>query len=312
MREADRKLNELMSKQFGAVGRAQAREAGVERGPWVRRVRSGELEAKTPRVAVSPASTDCFERRATVGLLDAGPSSAISIESALAFYGVPGFALEPIHISRPRRDSRKPVEGVIWHHPRLLPVTHVLEVNGLRVTTPARALADYVGVEGVHPKRAERVIETTWAARLVNRPLLDQMAEEWCERGRPGSAFLREYLASRPVDFVPAASNLARRFVSLIAEAGMPEPRSEVNVGDAAAWLGRVDCLDPELPLIAEIDSDRFHIAPLDVAHDDARNSRIERAGFTVVPFKEFEVWHRGREVVERWRTERQKLRRAS
>lgn len=311
MWQADEILNEFMSKQFGAVGRTQARIAGVSRGAWTRRVSSGALDAKSDRVAVSPSSTDSFERRLTVGLLDGGPGSAMSSESALAYYGVPGFALEPIHISRVRSGERPSLEGVVWHHSRLLPPQHVLEVNGLRMTTPARALADVVGRKGMHPERARRTIETAWAARLVNRPLLVQMADEWCERGRRGSTFLREYLDSKPTDFVPAASNVARRFIQLIVEAGMPEPRSEVNVGDASAWLGRVDCLDPALPLIAEIQSDRFHTAPLDVAHDAARNGRIERAGFTVVPFTEFQVWHRGRDVVEIWRAERNKMRAA-
>lgn len=311
MRAEDEHLNAVMRKQFGAVSRAQGLAAGLGPGAWKRRVAAGRLVMITDHVAVSPASDNSWERRVIVGLLEGGDGSALSIESALAFYGVPGFARDPVHISRPRVAYRGKHESIVWHHPRLLPASHIIEVNGLRVTTPARALADFAGVKDIHPKRVQRAIETAWAARLVNRTLLDQMAQEWCERGRAGSAFLRSYLETTPIEFVPAASNLARRFVSLITEAGMPEPRSEVNVGDAAAWLGRVDCLDPELPLVAEIDSDRFHVAPLDVAHDDARNAAIERAGFRVVRFKEFDVWHRGRDVVETWRAERAKLRRA-
>ena len=68
----------------------------------------------------------------------------------------------PIHVSRPRRNAHKPPSDVTWHHPRLLPDHHILVVNGLRVTTPARMIA------------------------------------EWCERGRRGSVWLREYVDSKP------------------------------------------------------------------------------------------------------------------
>ena len=193
MREADKQLNERMRQQFGAVSRQQGITAGLGPGPWRRRVASGELVMVTDHVAVAPATADTWERRVMVGLLEGGPHSALSIEPALAFYGVPGCSRDPIHISRPRVAYRGKHESIVWHHPRLLPAHHVLQVNGLRVTTPARALADLAGVKDVHPKRVERAIETAWAARLVNRSLLDQMATDWCERGRRGSTFLHEY-----------------------------------------------------------------------------------------------------------------------
>jgi hypothetical protein len=310
MREADGKLNEILSSQFGAVSREQGRSVKLNAHAMQRRVDSGALRWATDRVAVSTSAPDSFEQRTTVGLLDGGEGTALSSESALAYFGVSGFAAEPIHLSRTRTSNRDSLPNVVWHHPRYLPEHHVMRVNGLVVTTPARALADVANL-GLHPKRLERAFDSAWAARLVNRPLLAQMATEWCERGRRGSAFMHEYLDSRPVDFVPAASNVARRFIQLVVDAGMPEPRSEVNVGDAVAWLGRVDCVDPEYPLVAEIDSERFHAAPIDAAGDEQREAGITRGGFTVVRFSEFRVWHRGSEVVDEWRAKRQEMRRA-
>ncbi len=308
MRDADRNLIELMVKQYGAVSRDQARFVRVNAHSMQRRVNAGLLRWATDRVAVSTSAPDSFEQRAMIGLLHGGDGTAISSVSALAYYDVPGFALEPINLSRVRKGNRASLENIVWHHPRLLPQHHLMVVNGLTITTPARALADAANL-GLHPKKLARTFDTAWAARLVNRELLVAMADEWSERGRRGSAFLHEYLESRPTEFVPAASNVARRFVELIASAGMPEPRSEVNTGDASQWLGRVDCRDPEFPLIAEIDSERFHVAPLDQANDVLRDERMARAGFETIRFSEFRVWHRGDEVVAEWRAARRRFR---
>jgi very-short-patch-repair endonuclease len=183
-------------------------------------------------------------------------------------------------------------------------------LNEMPSVTPTRALFDLANEGQTHPSRLERAINNAWVRRLTSGELLATMADEWCERGRRGSAFFREYLKSHPVDWQPPESNLERRFVELIVNAGMPEPKRQRNLGDDVTWIGRVDMLDPELPLIGEIDSDLFHTAPLDVAADSVRAERLSDAGFEVVRFSEFEVWHQGSVVVERWRKERLRARR--
>ena len=306
----DAVLAELARSQFGAVARYQTRAAGLRVDAVDRRVAWGTFREATPRVLVSTAAPDTFEQRAMVAKLDAGPGSAVSVVTAVAYFGLPGFDLEPIHVSRPRRDDRRPSDGVVWHHPRLLPSHHLLVLdNGLTLTTPARALADLFAVPKMHVQRVERAIDTARSSRLTNHALLRKMADEWCERGREGSTALRDYLERKPVDWVPAASNVARRFIQLIVDAGMPEPRSEVNVGDEIAWLGRVDCLDPELPLVAEIDSERFHAAPLDAEADEHRDEGMNRGGFRVERFTESEVWYKPGDVVRRWRDARHEVR---
>jgi hypothetical protein len=304
------RLSGLTTTQFGAANRFQATGIGVDKDALRRMVKRGGWKMETPRVVVSTSSTDSFERRVTVARLDAGCLAGLSHESVAAFYGVAGFELEPITMSRARKSRRTSTEAITWHHPRYLPRHHLLMVNGLVVTTPARMIADLANLPYMSDQRLERIADNTWGARLLNRAHLVTMADEWCERGRRGSTFLHRYLESRPIDWQPAASNVARRFIQLIKEAGMPEPRSEVNVGDAVRWLGRVDCLDPELPLVAEIDSDRWHTAPLDVAADEQRQRGIENGGFEVETFREHEVWHQPRSVIDRWRAARLRVRR--
>jgi hypothetical protein len=309
--DRDDELNKLASAQFGAFSRLQAKELKLDRFALRRREQRGTISAATGNVFVFDASADTFERRATIGLLEAGTTSAISSTTGAALYDIRGFDLEPIHIVRSHAGSRAQVEGIVWHFTRFLPDHHLgLLDNGLRLATPPRVFADLAATKGVHAKRAERAVDSAMAARLLNRRLLSEMADEWCERGRLGSAFLHAYLRARPADWVPPASNVQRRFVEIMKAAGFPEPRVEVNLGDAHHWLGRVDCLDPELPLVAEIDSDRFHLAPLDAAADQQRDDDMEAAGFVVVRFTENEVWYERDTVIRRWRAKRDEVRR--
>ena len=195
------------------------------------------------------------------------------------------------------------------HRTRLWPVNHrVVRNDGLRLTTPTRALFDVANFGDIHPKALERAINNAWARRLTSGELLARMAEEWCERGGKGSAMLRSYLEDRPVGWQPPESNLERRFCALVTEAGMPAPVRQKNVGSDTAWIGRVDVCDPELPLIAEINSDLFHAAPLDTESDENRYARLEEAGFRVESFSEHELWYQRLQVVERWQRARREL----
>ncbi len=180
-------------------------------------------------------------------------------------------------------------------------------LNEVPSVTPTRALFDLANDGETAARKLERAINNAWARGLTSGELLAAMADEWCERGRRGSAFFREYLERHPIDWQPPESNLEARFVELIVGAGMPEPKRQRNLGDVVSWIGRVDMLDPELPLVGEIDSDLFHTAPLDVESDAARDERLTDAGFEVARFTEFEVWHQATVVIERWRDKRRR-----
>jgi very-short-patch-repair endonuclease len=250
-----------------------------------------------------------FDRDAWVGLYEGGPTAAITTDSALACWGVPGFSQRPIHIGHERNRTTASLEGVVWHESRFWPDDHRMLLNGMPIVTPTRALFDLANANDVNPQRVERAINNAWARRLTSGELLQKMLDEWCKRGRRGSAFLREYLAARPIDWQTPESNLERRFVELIVKAGMPEPKRQRNIGDDASWIGRIDMCDPELPLLGEIDSDLFHTAPLDASADAERDDRLTAAGFRVERFPERQIWYEPGTVVERWRRARHETR---
>ncbi|HVE93286.1 MAG TPA: hypothetical protein VNB24_00090, partial [Acidimicrobiales bacterium] len=233
----------LAERQFGALGRSQARALGWAWRDEDRAVRHGEWCRETSHVLVRAGSPKTFKRDAMVGLLDAGKGSTLSFLTAAACYRMAGFSRYPIHVSRLHSRRRNPSAIAVVHQPVYLPPHHLLRVDGLPVTSPTRTLFDLANDPGMHPKRVERAIDSAWAARLTSRARLLRMEDEWCERGRRGSAFIHEFLATRGPNYGPPASALAARFIHIIPEAGMPAPRSQVDAGDDESWIGRIVCV---------------------------------------------------------------------
>ena len=116
---------------------------------------------------------------------------------------------------------------------------------------------------------------------------------------------MRELLKVRPIDYRPPASNLELRFLDILERAGEPLPEVQIDLGDEVAWIGRVDCKCIDRPLAIEIQSDRYHVAPLDREADEQRISKLRAAGFDVLELVEHEVWHDQAEVLRKYREAR-------
>jgi hypothetical protein len=308
--EVDRAVRELAANTAGVTSVRAANALGLDADLRARRVRWGEWSMPSPRVLVLEGAPATFERDAWIGLFDAGAGAALSHDTDLALWNVPGFELRAIHITHNRPQLITPIDNrFVFHRSRLWPEHHQLWLNGMPVVTPTRALFDKANEGEIHELALERAINNAWARGLTSGRELATLGKEWCKRGRNGTVFMRAYLDRHPIDWTPPASNLEARFLSVITDSGMPAPVKQVKVGDHASWIGRVDFKDPDLPLLGEIQSDLFHTAPLDQESDAQRLERLQAAGFHVETFTEHEVWHEKRTVIDRWRKGRESAR---
>jgi very-short-patch-repair endonuclease len=73
-----------------------------------------------------------------------------------------------------------------------------------------------------------------------------------------------------------------------VRSAGLPEPVRQLDSGDAAGCIGRVDFAYPRLRLVIELDGRRHHSSKLDFESDRARDNRLVAAGWRVIRF----TWH--------------------
>ncbi len=300
----DSAMRAVAETQRGLVTAAQARELGFTKDQIDRLTDGKRWERLTSHVLRLVGSVRTAEQRATASVLDAGVGAALGGASAAAWWGIPGNKLEPFDIVRTRDRSRTTRVGDRRHEPTLLPPSHIVTLEGLPVLVPARALFAIAGSKRRGAElpwfiaRMERMVDNAWSARLVSGRTMHEMLDEVAQRGRPGIRVMRAVLATRGLDYVPPASNLEARVIKILEDGGIPPMRRQVDIGDEDGWIGRVDLRDAELPVIIEVQSERFHSSLVDRERDELRIERLRRGGFVVVEVTEFQVWHRPREVL--------------
>ncbi|MDQ3641069.1 MAG: type IV toxin-antitoxin system AbiEi family antitoxin domain-containing protein [Actinomycetota bacterium] len=279
----DTTVSELAERQHGVFTLAQACAAGFTRSAILHRLSSGRWDLVGPGLYRMPGTARTWEQRLSGLVLASGPGAGASHRSAAALLGIPGFdrsgRIEAITL-RPRR-HRDPDYRV--HRWRVLPDDHLTVVDGIRTTRVARTLVDLAGV--LHPSRTGRAVDNCLAARTVTVGTLRAAFIELAQPGRKGIGVMRRLLEERGEDYEPPASELEACFLALLRRHDLPEPRRQVDAGDAAGWVGRVDFAYPQTSLLIELDSRRHHTAKLDVEADRLRDDRLRAAGWTVERF---------------------------
>jgi len=165
----------------------------------------------------------------------------------------------------------------------MLPPHHVEVHNAVPTTTVARTLFDLSAV--VHPGRVARAVDTALGRRIVTIPELVRVTQDLARRGRGRVRVMRAILADRGVDDRAPESALEVLFVELLRTAGLPQPARQVDLGDAMAWIGRVDFVYRAERLVVETDGREHHSQRLDVEADARRDARLTAAGWTILRF---------------------------
>lgn len=289
----------------GAAPISSARAAGLTSKQVRSRVTNGTLRRPTARVLVDPGAPTTPLQHVAIAVLDAGPDAVVCGTTAIALWGLPGFDLRPIHLARPRGlTSRRSTMATVHEVLDLLP-HHLTVLDGIPIVRPERAIFELCGF--AHPDRAERALDNAWTKGLLSGRSLRKVHAELTDRGRAGTVALRLLLEDRPDSYIPPASNLERRFMQILADHGEPAMRRQVDTG-GDRWIGRVDFRSDRLPLIVEVQSERYHSALCDQRDDAARIAALADAGFEVVEVTDIDVWHHPLAVVQRVRDARRRL----
>jgi very-short-patch-repair endonuclease len=281
---------ELSERQHGVVAAWQLRALGatateVDR---LRRATPG-WAAATSRVLLRGGSAATDDRSLMAAVLDASPGAVVSLTSAAAIWDAPGFRIDPIHVVRHRGISRRPSPLATVHEVVDLLPQHIKLVRGIPVISPARTVCELAAVE--HRDRVERVLDRFWSRGLLDGITFDRTVRELAGRGRAGSTVFRELNDARGPGYRPPDSGQERRFEQILIRYGERPMRRQVDVG-GDEWTGRVDHLDEELPLIVEVQSERYHRSLVDRASDERRIAALRAAGFRVLEIWDTDLWH--------------------
>lgn len=292
----DTSLLSLAAQQHGLAHQIQLRQLGFNESAIRHRVEHGRWVRRTPSILQLAGSPETVQQRLMLAALDVGLDSALSFDTAAARWGIPGFSLEPVHVTGDRQRGRRDNHLAKVHQPRLLLPEHVLVLDGIRTTSPTRTLFDLAGV--LHPGRLERALDTALASGLTTIPLLRKMLKQLARKGRPGIRIMRELLEARPLGYRPPESGLESRFQRLARQAGIWTFERQVDVGDEYDWIGRVDFIERSKRVIVEVQSARFHGSVSDQRRDAKRRALLRAAGWKVIEVREHDLWHNPEKVI--------------
>lgn len=296
---------QLAATRHGVTTRRELRAHGASREQLRLLWSSRQWEPASREVLVRRGSPDTTARRLCIAVLDVGPPSALGHLSGARWWGLAGCALWPLHVTTTIGSRRALPASTRLHRVRTLPAEWTTVLDGVPIARPELIALQLFAI--CREERAEVLVDRLWSMRLLSGPSVERFVDALGRRGRNGAAGLRRYLELRGPGYVPPDSGLEHRFARIMAEAGIPM-RRQVDVGDHRRWTGRVDSHHSTLPLVVEIQSERYHRALVDRERDRVRIAALRAAGFCVVEVTDVEVWTRPQDVVARVRAAVQAL----
>jgi len=202
----------------------------------------------------------------TAALLAFGGRAALSHLTALRLHGL----LRPdeqaaIDVTVAAEASAHRRRGIQVHRSRTLTKRQIKSISGLPVTVAERALLDSAPLltrfqlgRAFDEAIARRATSFTKVAELVGR-----------HRGHPGQGKLVELVDQRRFPTV-TESEAEDRFLALIADAGLPAPRTQVRMHGF-----RIDAYWPQARFAVEIDGFQWHGRTKTAFERDRRKQQV-------------------------------------
>jgi very-short-patch-repair endonuclease len=207
--------------------------------------------------------------------------------TAAALSGFDGFRLErPFHIAVPRDRSVNRI-GHVVHRIRDIARLDTAVVDGIPTISATRTIIDLARSES--RERLAAVIDSALRDRLTSEDFLHRRIVELRRRGRAGLAKLVSVLEGNEITR-GGHSWLERRFLVLLAQAGLPRPQTQQVVGRRKRRLIRVDCSFPGTNVVVELLGYRFHRTVMEMQNDAERMNRMILDGLHPLQFTYIDV----------------------
>ncbi len=270
---------ELQQRQHGVVAYSQLRALGFSAKAIEHRVRTGRLHRLTKGIYAVGRPEVGQLGRWLAAVLSCGPEALLSHRSAAGLWGIrrppPGTfeVVVPPHVRR-RRDGVRvyrladpPVlDGALSPYRR--------RVAEIPVTSPVATLVDLSTC--LPTGQLEAAVNEADQRDLVDPEALRAALEQL--RRRPGTRRLIGLLDATSLELT--TTELEHLFLPLADEVGLPRPRTQEQIG-----TNRVDFLWPDLGLVVETDSLRYHRTAFKQAADKRRDNANVRRGLVTLRF---------------------------
>ncbi len=262
--DADAAIVAVARTQHGLVAARQLRRLGLDsRGIWRRIVRGWLIDLGDGVFQAGPVAGPCAREMAA--LLRYGERSILCDAVALAQWELRELRRgAPIDLIVSSGAAER--QGTRLHR-RSLASEDWTTRDGLRVTTPARTIADLS--PSMPAVELQRLIEEAQLKGLATPAELETYG--------PRRPKLRAALAAHDEPRL-TRSEAERRLLTLIRAAGLPTPLTTARVSGL-----EVDVLWPAQRLIVEVDGYEFHGSRPAFERDRSRDARLLAAGYRVL-----------------------------
>ncbi len=215
-------------------------------------------------------------------VLACGADAVLSHGSAAALWGI-GSEWHLIEVSV-RRRSWPRRRGLKIRSRPALSADDVTVHRRIPVTSPERTILDQAATP-ISDSSLERLVNEADAARGIDFDF--RVLRRYCDVrvGEPGVRRLRRLLD--PETFRLSDSELERLFRPLAIAAGLPQPLTKVFVNGY-----EVDFYWPDLGLVVEADSLRYHRNAIKQSRDLRRDQVHTASGLTTLRFTHWQVAH--------------------
>jgi very-short-patch-repair endonuclease len=268
----------LARRQHWVIMRRQLIALGFTARAIEHRLADGRLHRVHAGVYAVGRPTLTREGYFMAAVLACGEAAALSHQSAAELYEIRPRRHGPIEVSVPAGGTKPRRPGIEVH--RRTSIDNSTRRNGIPVTGPVDTLVDIA----LHLSEAqlERAVN-----EAVNRDLTDPDRLRAALTGmspRPGMRVLARLLDRDTYEVTD--TRLEQRLLRIAREAGLRRPQTQRHLG-----AGRVDFYWPELGLIVEADSLRYHRTPAQQAADRLRDQRHAALGLTTLRFTHWQVF---------------------
>ncbi|MEO6652202.1 MAG: type IV toxin-antitoxin system AbiEi family antitoxin domain-containing protein [Ilumatobacteraceae bacterium] len=296
-----RPLRDVATGQFGTVTRAQLHAAGYSRSELRRQIQSGVLEQTGAHTFRSPLQPVDMMHDLGGLLVDCGPEAWASGPTAAALHGMDGYTLRPpFHVTVMRGRNVQRARHRI-HTTTFLPPIDRCIVDGVACTSAARTLIDLSRTATRHELTV--ALDSALRDGRTSEAALHRRIARLRARGRFGIPKLLDVIEG--IDAARGGHSwLERRYLDLLAEAGLPRPDTQAELartGDDR--LVRVDCRFPGTPVVVELLGYRWHRDVIQMARDAERLNALLLEGLQPLQFTYRQVTTAPRLVVATTRT---------
>ncbi len=258
----------IAARQRGRVARRQLLAAGVSSRTIDRMVARGLLRPEHAGVYAVVHDVAGPLTRETSALLACGDRAVLSHLSAAALWGIVPEPHGPVAVTIACAGTNRVRPGIDLHRSRNLLRRDVRIKEGLPLTSPAWTLLDLTSC--LDARSYERAFdEALVVQRIVRRGQIEDVLKR--ANGRRGAGVVRALLDERKSNITH--SEAERQCLALIRKAGLPEPKTQVRIGEYT-----VDLLWARLGVAFEIDGYRFHVSRFAFDRDREKDTALKAA----------------------------------